>query len=52
MEWHFNPATGSPFWLRRSCSLDFDPRTDVTCHDDLRFFPNVATELRDVPMTT
>ena len=50
MEWHFSPATGSPFWLERARSLDFDPRTDVRCFDDLKLFPNVTNELRDVPV--
>ena len=49
MEWHFSPATGSPFWLRRAASLDFDPRTDITSFADLRLFPNVTDELRDIP---
>ncbi len=48
MEWHFNPHTGSPYWLRRAATLDFDPRTDVKTHHDLALFPNVAPELRDV----
>ncbi|MDX6645316.1 MAG: hypothetical protein QOK40_1043 [Miltoncostaeaceae bacterium] len=48
MEWHFNPETGSPFWLERAGSLEFDPRTDVTSFEDLTLFPNVANELRDV----
>ncbi|MFE2276710.1 AMP-binding protein [Streptomyces sp. NPDC059454] len=51
MEWHFGPETGSPFWLRRAKSLDFDPRKDVETHDDLRLFPNIVNELRDVPVT-
>lgn len=50
MEWHFSPATGSPFWLERARTLDFDPRRDVTSLADLRRFPNVAAELRDVPV--
>jgi phenylacetate-coenzyme A ligase PaaK-like adenylate-forming protein len=50
MEWHFNPETGSPFWLRRAKALDFDPRTDVKGHDDLALFPNVVSDLRDVPV--
>lgn len=50
MEWHFNPATGSPFWVERARSLGFDPRRDVRFHGDLRLFPNVANELRDVPV--
>jgi phenylacetate-coenzyme A ligase PaaK-like adenylate-forming protein len=48
MEWHFNPRTGSPFWLERAASLGFDPRTDVKSHRDLTLFPNVTNELRDV----
>jgi phenylacetate-coenzyme A ligase PaaK-like adenylate-forming protein len=50
MDWHFSPETGSPFWVNRADSLEFDPRTDVTSFDDLRLFPNVADELRDVPV--
>ena len=49
MEWHFSPETGSPYWLDRARTLDFDPRADVTSHEDLMLFPNVANELRDVP---
>ncbi|WP_017539642.1 phenylacetate--CoA ligase family protein [Nocardiopsis halophila] len=50
MQWHFDPETGSPFWLERARSLDFDPRTDVRTHQDLALFPNVTAELRDVPV--
>ncbi|KIF75062.1 phenazine antibiotic biosynthesis protein [Streptomyces sp. 150FB] len=49
MDWHFSPGTGSPFWLRRAETLDFNPLADVKSYDDLRLFPNVANELRDVP---
>jgi phenylacetate-coenzyme A ligase PaaK-like adenylate-forming protein len=48
MDWHFSHETGSPFWLDRAESLAFDPRTDVKSFDDLRLFPNVADELRDI----
>ena len=48
MDWHFSPETGSPFWLERARSLDFDPRRDVRHFDDLTHFPNVSDELRDV----
>ncbi|MEH0547960.1 phenazine antibiotic biosynthesis protein [Streptomyces sp. B21-105] len=48
MEWHFNPDTGSRFWLERAKTLPFDPRSDVRTHEDLKLFPNVAAELRDV----
>jgi phenylacetate-coenzyme A ligase PaaK-like adenylate-forming protein len=49
MEWHFNPDTGSRFWLDKAKSLAFDPRSDVKGHDDLTLFPNVVNDLRDVP---
>ncbi|MGW0247215.1 AMP-binding protein [Nocardia goodfellowii] len=48
MRWHFSPETGSPFWLKRAETLDFDPLTDIRDFDDLGLFPNVVDELRDV----
>ena len=39
VQWHFNPETGSPFWLEQAGDLGFDPLTDVTCFDDLKKFP-------------
>jgi phenylacetate-coenzyme A ligase PaaK-like adenylate-forming protein len=48
MDWHFSPETGSPFWLERAKSLEFDPRTSVRTFADLTLFPNVTNELRDV----
>ncbi|HET9257063.1 MAG TPA: hypothetical protein VFO16_17950, partial [Pseudonocardiaceae bacterium] len=48
MEWHFNPQTGSAYWLRRAETLPFDPRADVTSVEDLALFPNIVDELRDV----
>jgi phenylacetate-coenzyme A ligase PaaK-like adenylate-forming protein len=48
MDWHFSPTTGSPFWLERAKSLEFDPRADVQRFEDLTLFPNVTNELRDV----
>ncbi|KZB86520.1 AMP-binding protein [Amycolatopsis regifaucium] len=50
MEWHFGPETGSQFWLSKADSLGFDPRRDVRTHADLRRFPNVVGELRNVPV--
>jgi phenylacetate-coenzyme A ligase PaaK-like adenylate-forming protein len=38
MEWHFNPETGSPFWLEKAKSFNFDPRKDVKGLDDLKRF--------------
>src|SRR6202035_2303575 len=48
MEWHFNPETGSAYWLERVKSLDFDPRKDIKSIEDLALFPNLVDELRDV----
>jgi phenylacetate-coenzyme A ligase PaaK-like adenylate-forming protein len=50
MSWHFGADTGSPFWLRISRRLDFDPVTDVRTFTDLRLFPNLVNELREVPV--
>ncbi len=50
MRWHFTASTGSPFWLRRARSLEFDPIADVRTFADLRLFPNVVDEFRDVPV--
>jgi phenylacetate-coenzyme A ligase PaaK-like adenylate-forming protein len=48
MEWHFNPETGSAYWLRRAETLSFNPRADVKSVEDLALFPNIVDELRDV----
>lgn len=50
MDWHFDPDTGSAFWLARAASLPFDPRTDIRGWADLALFPNMANELREVPV--
>ena len=38
VEWHFNPETGSPFWLDRAKTLGFDPRKEVRSFEDLKKF--------------
>ncbi|GKW15452.1 phenazine antibiotic biosynthesis protein [Pectobacterium carotovorum subsp. carotovorum] len=50
MQWHFSTHTGTPFWLERRETLDFDPLTDINTFDDLARFPDVADLLRDVPV--
>ncbi|WSS24326.1 long-chain fatty acid--CoA ligase [Streptomyces sp. NBC_01190] len=50
MRWHFSPATGSPFWIKRAAELDFDPLTDIRSWEDLDRFPDVSDEWRDVPV--
>jgi phenylacetate-coenzyme A ligase PaaK-like adenylate-forming protein len=38
IEWHFNPETGSPFWLDRARTLGFDPRREIQTYQDLDRF--------------
>ncbi len=35
VRWHFDPATGCPFWLERARELDFDPREVIQGYGDL-----------------
>jgi phenylacetate-coenzyme A ligase PaaK-like adenylate-forming protein len=48
--WHFGEDTGCTFWLRAARTLNFNPRTDVNTFADLRLFPNLLNELRNVPI--
>jgi hypothetical protein len=49
--WHFDPATGSPFWLDYARRLDFDPRREIGGYDDLRLFGHFQDEwLRGGPI--
>lgn len=50
MDWHFDPATGSKFWVERAKQLDFDPRTEIDSVAQLTRFPNVVDELREVEL--
>jgi phenylacetate-coenzyme A ligase PaaK-like adenylate-forming protein len=38
VRWHFDPQTGTPFWLERAKTLGFDPRREVQGFDDLKKF--------------
>ena len=35
IEWHFNPATGCPFWLSWAKTAGWDPRADVKNFADI-----------------
>ena len=49
--WHFDPETGTPFWLDFREKLDFDPRKDIQTFEDLRRFPLFEDEwLRGGPL--
>jgi phenylacetate-coenzyme A ligase PaaK-like adenylate-forming protein len=38
VDWHFDPATGTPFWLEFARRLGWEPRREVRGFDDLRRF--------------
>ncbi|HKG22160.1 MAG TPA: hypothetical protein VKC34_09690, partial [Blastocatellia bacterium] len=38
VEWHFDPATGCPFWLEYARKLDWDPRKEIRTYSDLDRF--------------
>ncbi len=35
IQWHFDPATGCPFWLDYASKLGWDPRKEIQTYDDL-----------------
>src|SRR4051794_16256607 len=51
VEWHFNPATGCPFWLEKAKGFGFDPRKEVQSFADLKKLPHFEDdELRGGPV--
>ncbi|HWL95622.1 MAG TPA: hypothetical protein VNT79_19035, partial [Phycisphaerae bacterium] len=51
VDWHFDPASGCPFWLERAKTLGFDPRKEIKTYDDLDRFGNFQDEwLRGGPV--
>src|SRR3990170_6295618 len=49
--WHFDPATGCPFWLERARTLGFDPIAAIKTYEDLdRFGPFEDEWLRGGPV--
>lgn len=51
VDWHFNPATGCPFWLDYAKTAGWDPRTEVKGFADLARFPEFLDEwLRGGPV--
>lgn len=51
VQWHFHESTGSPFWLEKKKSLNFDPLKEVKGFDDLKKFPIFEDEwLRGGPV--
>ncbi|MSR53349.1 MAG: hypothetical protein EXS09_08665 [Gemmataceae bacterium] len=39
VRWHFSPDTGTPFWLEKAKTFNFDPLKDVNGWEDINKFP-------------
>jgi phenylacetate-coenzyme A ligase PaaK-like adenylate-forming protein len=39
VRWHFSPDTGTPFWLEKAKTFDFNPLKDVNGWEDIKKFP-------------
>src|SRR6476659_7001765 len=51
VSWHFDPATGCPFWLDFAAKADWDPRREVHTFADLKRFGSFEDEwLRGGPV--
>src|SRR5438552_2984250 len=51
IEWHFDPATGSPFWIEFAKKAGWDPRKEIANFDDLKRFGSFEDEwLRGGPV--
>ena len=51
VQWHFDPATGCPFWLEWAASAGWDPRREVRSFADLDRFGHFQDEwLRGGPV--
>src|SRR6476469_9010289 len=51
IDWHFDPKTGSPFWLDFGRTLKWDPKREVKTFADLSRFPPFEDEwLRGGPL--
>ena len=49
--WHFDPATGCPFWLNWAKEAGWDPRQEISRFDDLQKFGHFEDEwLRGGPV--
>jgi phenylacetate-coenzyme A ligase PaaK-like adenylate-forming protein len=49
--WHFNPDTGTPFWLEKAKTFSFNPQKDVKRFEDLKLFGHFEDEwLRGGPV--
>jgi hypothetical protein len=51
VSWHFDPQTGTPFWLEYASKLEFDPRAEIEGYSDLKLLGHFEDEwLRGGPV--
>src|SRR5215211_5157248 len=51
VQWHFDPDTGSPFWLEYASKLEFEPRQEIHEYEDLKLLGHFEDEwLRGGPV--
>ncbi len=51
VQWHFDPETGTPFWIEYAKKLKFDPRKQINRYDDLKLLGHFQDEwLRGGPV--
>jgi phenylacetate-coenzyme A ligase PaaK-like adenylate-forming protein len=51
VDWHFDPASGCPFWLEYASKLGFDPRNEIQAFEDIQKMPPFEDEwLRGGPV--
>jgi len=51
VRWHFSPDSGTPFWLEKAKTFDFNPLKDVNGFEDIKKFPFFEDEwLRGGPV--
>ena len=51
VDWHFDPATGCPFWLDFAARAGWDPRREIKNFTDLKRFGHFEDEaLRGGPV--
>jgi hypothetical protein len=51
VQWHFDEKTGCDFWINFARKLDFDPKKEIGCYDDLKILGHFKDEwLRGGPL--
>lgn len=44
IKYHFNPITGTPYWIRYAKKLGIDPIREIECYEDLRLLGDLNSD--------